>query len=1031
MQIGQDSSVAPSSAFLAPVGERKPARRVRKKHIPRSYSRGFPAPVAVKDLHESEFARNAVDVTTNIHPTTEIGLSDADRQIANKSEYQIQQAVSEIHERLSPENIQFLRSRSSKTKDVSNRGVTEKHCQPLPETNVNIIPLEAADLAQHGVSVENDKLLWTKSSTSKAGTELYIDDVLDECSRSLGSLGTQRFDFEGRLLSHEEIIQIPSHLGLHHHGANPADAGYTLSELILLTRSTVRGQRIIALETLARVIRMNPQISSSLSEAGALSLLFKKLEGQQNNLDMATGTALLTVIEAILEEYEVTDVSKLTLDAYFASYFYSSFVRKRMSNTIKSLLDSDLVPTLVLFSRFCIKVGSNDKCMRALNVVRYVSVNCDLKYGSAFLPKVNISSLFEIALDRAHPVLAHLASDILSHFILFVGWSDPPSMPVQEILLSSQNLLAISSHLQLYLKPRFELEDTALLTAAASLRVLRAALVFDTGTDSFVSSLTALSVLCNPNCSLDFSESHECLITECFCAIEAYIHSLYSILVLRQETSNSIDDADLGEKGRRFLNKVEILAPFVQYANRILAQDSFHHRTQLKTAALHFVASFTSVFRNTLTTNIVDKILSDVEAAIQAILDEEGTPFRIQEFLCFTHGAGRMLSKFCLPTTEVKHICQSLMLISREKCLGNLIETRNVAAHSATDWLLKLARKVPNLETARLGVDLIPLIEEPQFFVECLFKCVIHTEFLVANSRGITSTVADRCVKKLREQTLRWFLHERKKSDSNEEPDSIGLDLVVRSWLENYDGPEIADNVVEEGSVATEALVSSDLLSASSVYRILPFVSPSNFVQASRFSKLVLLCGHLTYCQQSTAFDTDMSTKISSVSSEKPAPFTSRLIFLCDKLVERGPFVSDASGIIDDALASIVLNVMCRRDIHTSLRLSLWRSAVRDCGGGALFTHARLFSESSFFSGEDNDDDDEVIAEYCSAIANGLMNQNRCSLLLRKIIFSRVCARLHSTNDQLVLSPLFYDACSFSNTWDFLRSVQNSQIRPL
>ena len=42
--------------------------------------------------------------------------------------------------------------------------------------------------------------------------------------------------------------------GLHHHGAAPEDAGYTIGELAHLARSTVPAQRCVAFQTLGRVL---------------------------------------------------------------------------------------------------------------------------------------------------------------------------------------------------------------------------------------------------------------------------------------------------------------------------------------------------------------------------------------------------------------------------------------------------------------------------------------------------------------------------------------------------------------------------------------------------------------------------------------------------------------------------------------------------------------------------------------------------------------------------------------------------------
>lgn len=64
-----------------------------------------------------------------------------------------------------------------------------------------------------------------------------------------------RFDLTGTPLSAAEAAKLPTHLGLHHHGASPDLAGYTLSEIVHLCYSTVPSQRITMLGVLAKVIR--------------------------------------------------------------------------------------------------------------------------------------------------------------------------------------------------------------------------------------------------------------------------------------------------------------------------------------------------------------------------------------------------------------------------------------------------------------------------------------------------------------------------------------------------------------------------------------------------------------------------------------------------------------------------------------------------------------------------------------------------------------------------------------------------------
>eukprot|EP00171_Calliarthron_tuberculosum_P011221 IDg11221t1 len=120
VQLGGKSGGTPSSELLAPVRERQIGRRVRrKKPLDSLHSSGFPQP-SDSGKRKSLFARKLT--ATQLHTTSSRSntdeKSDADRQIALMSGTQIQEAIEEIHSKLSPGTIEFLRNRS-KTNTVA------------------------------------------------------------------------------------------------------------------------------------------------------------------------------------------------------------------------------------------------------------------------------------------------------------------------------------------------------------------------------------------------------------------------------------------------------------------------------------------------------------------------------------------------------------------------------------------------------------------------------------------------------------------------------------------------------------------------------------------------------------------------------------------------------------------------------------------------------------------------------------------------------------------------------------------------
>ena len=106
-------------------------------------------------------------------------------------------------------------------------------------------------------TVETDKLAWTFPSSGPSDP------------------GTIRFDLSGRPLSSRERAEIPASSGLHHHGDSPDLAGYTVDEILLLSRSSVTGQRVVMLDVLAKIIQRSDAKrldSETLTVVGEASL---------------------------------------------------------------------------------------------------------------------------------------------------------------------------------------------------------------------------------------------------------------------------------------------------------------------------------------------------------------------------------------------------------------------------------------------------------------------------------------------------------------------------------------------------------------------------------------------------------------------------------------------------------------------------------------------------------------------------------------------------------------------------------------
>ncbi|KAI7509372.1 hypothetical protein KC347_g5265 [Hortaea werneckii] len=91
-----------------------------------------------------------------------------------------------------------------------------------------------------------DKLSWMQ--TTRADRQAYSTGASAFDAQEI------RFSFTGELLAPTTSHLIPVTEGLHHHGAAPDAAGYTIPELAHLSRSSYAAQRCIAFQTLGRIL---------------------------------------------------------------------------------------------------------------------------------------------------------------------------------------------------------------------------------------------------------------------------------------------------------------------------------------------------------------------------------------------------------------------------------------------------------------------------------------------------------------------------------------------------------------------------------------------------------------------------------------------------------------------------------------------------------------------------------------------------------------------------------------------------------
>lgn len=139
----------------------------------------------------------------------------------------------------------------------------------------------------HMDSVELEKLEWTK-------------DLPHPRQRRTKKGMQARFSLKGELIPPD--ADLPTHLGLHHHGEEAERAGYSLQELFHLCRSQIIQQRTLALQVLGHVVQkakagefaasLKGSVLRLLLDAGFLFLLRFSLDDTVDNVIAASVRAL-------------------------------------------------------------------------------------------------------------------------------------------------------------------------------------------------------------------------------------------------------------------------------------------------------------------------------------------------------------------------------------------------------------------------------------------------------------------------------------------------------------------------------------------------------------------------------------------------------------------------------------------------------------------------------------------------------------------------------------------------------------------
>ena len=268
-------------AVVGDIVERKPSD-TPPVFAPRgstTISQGFPAPRTLRrpKPHNREPFISApptreIVSTENGRLDDKTLMVEIDRENTEKleemSEDEILQLQKSLQESLLPSTLELLRKRplTSPAQKPSNPSVKSGHSHQTPKRE----PLEPNKRAAKTVSFDANvddhafdshlRSFFPSETISVSQPEWTIPihpaeeafySVPDKDNPQAPSM---RFDFNGKYIPPAISRTLPTHLGLHHHALDPGAAGYTVSELSILARSTQPSQKCIAVKIIGFVL---------------------------------------------------------------------------------------------------------------------------------------------------------------------------------------------------------------------------------------------------------------------------------------------------------------------------------------------------------------------------------------------------------------------------------------------------------------------------------------------------------------------------------------------------------------------------------------------------------------------------------------------------------------------------------------------------------------------------------------------------------------------------------------------------------
>jgi len=241
--------------------------------------------------------------------------SENNAKLQSMTRVEIEEAQEQLRRQLSPQVLARLQQKAKPpTQPIQAQTTEKKTAQPIASnaTTVDLVVREKVNELVPGhqfffkpQDVETDKLAWTTTTAATAATTT-TESVIALFKERFPQLAQVRYDFEGKVVPVDSDVAVS--VGLHHHGDEPDQAGYTIGEMLHLCRSALPSQRALMLKLVGVVVaaakqRGDHQVLAALEELNAVLYLRTAMDDTNQTVMVQAVHAMAKYVGSVDEEH--------------------------------------------------------------------------------------------------------------------------------------------------------------------------------------------------------------------------------------------------------------------------------------------------------------------------------------------------------------------------------------------------------------------------------------------------------------------------------------------------------------------------------------------------------------------------------------------------------------------------------------------------------------------------------------------------------------------------------------------------------